>query len=113
MHDFCFKKLEHLISRIGHDKTKTICHDLIFAERFRYKYLNPVKLNTPTRGSIFGEDQTYVKIKLVIVEVGDGTVHSRVRKFGPSHADPSRQYGIVSVIILESNLTTLVVLIVY
>ncbi|KAL9643326.1 hypothetical protein ABK040_014781 [Willaertia magna] len=79
-YDYCLQKLEHLREQqFDSNVISTICQNLVFAERFRYKYLNPARLPVYENRK---PQEAYMKVKMVVTEMADGQVHKFVRRFG-------------------------------
>ncbi|KAL9643327.1 hypothetical protein ABK040_014782 [Willaertia magna] len=61
------------------------CQNLVFAERFRYKYLNPSRLpiysSSLRKSSIDKPSNACLKIKLVITEMSDAALSRLARRF--------------------------------
>ena len=78
--EFCLTKLDNLKAQYDTNIISTICQNLTFPERFRYKYLNPQRL--PIYANQRAKDQPFMKVKMVVTEMGDGAAHRFVRRFG-------------------------------
>ncbi|KAL9652254.1 hypothetical protein ABK040_011914 [Willaertia magna] len=79
-YDYCLQKLDHLKSQFDSDIISSICQNLIFSERFLYKYLNPQRLPIYTNNGM--RKVPFMKIKLVVTEMSSGVAHRLLRRLG-------------------------------
>jgi len=70
--------LNNLRAQYDENIINSICQNLVFPERFRYKYLNPQRLPIYAKTG----KEPFMKVKLVVTEMGDGAAHRFVRRFG-------------------------------
>ncbi|KAF0980616.1 hypothetical protein FDP41_013099 [Naegleria fowleri] len=77
--DFCLQKLDNLRAQYDANIINTICQNLVFPERFRYKYLNPQRLPIYENKK---KNESFMKVKMVVTEMGDGAAHRFIRRFG-------------------------------
>lgn len=94
--DFCLQKLDNLRAQYDANIINTICQNLVFPERFRYKYLNPQRLPIYENKK---KNESFMKVKMVVTEMGDGAAHRFIRRFGSMFKNSTIQqmeYGMVS-----------------
>ncbi|KAG2383056.1 hypothetical protein C9374_005023 [Naegleria lovaniensis] len=80
--EFCMKKLGVVMKDYGPAVAETVCQNLIFHERFLYKFLNPQRLPQYQSSGVNKPKESYLKVKLVVTELSEASAHRLIRRFG-------------------------------
>ncbi|KAL9655395.1 hypothetical protein ABK040_011236 [Willaertia magna] len=84
---YCLQKIDKLKEPVPDTIKKRLCQDLVIPQRFKFKYLNPNSIPEELRLLNFNKnknkkDSEFIKIKLIITELGDGFAHRTMRRLG-------------------------------
>ncbi|KAF0972667.1 hypothetical protein FDP41_008916 [Naegleria fowleri] len=82
-YNYCMKKIMNLKDPVPESIRRRLCQDLVIPQRFKFKYLNPNSI--PQEVLMMNsrrKEGPYLKIKLIITELGEGFTHRTIRRLG-------------------------------
>jgi len=81
--NYCMKKIMNLKDPVPESIRRRLCQDLVIPQRFKFKYLNPNSI--PQEVLMMNsrrKEGPFLKIKLIITELGEGFTHRTIRRLG-------------------------------